>query len=113
MADDYLKKIVLELKDLESYRGGRRTRMDEEIRKAGLENDSREQDINLKRKTLITLFWFLALETVVIFSFSYLQATKTWGFTLEEWSFKLLLAATISQITFMLQVAVKHLFPQK
>ncbi|MFA4844655.1 MAG: hypothetical protein WC632_06905 [Candidatus Margulisiibacteriota bacterium] len=76
-----------------------------------LENESFAQDIHLKRITLIILFCFLAIETIVVFVFTGLQATKL--FILEEWSFKLLLISTIVQITIMLNVAVKHLFPNK
>lgn len=78
-----------------------------------IKNDALQQDITLKKITLVILFIFLACETIVIFFFTYLQATNTFNFRLEEWSFKLLITATILQITYMLQVAVKHLFPNK
>ena len=96
-----------------------------EEEKEKIKNEGLKQDIKLKKTTLITLFVFLSIETLLIFFFSYLQAihvdcTKLshphWGlecFHLEEWSFKLLITATISQITIMLLVAVKHLFPQQ
>jgi hypothetical protein len=86
---------------------------DEIARKQSILNRGLEQDIALKRLTLLILFIFLGLETVCIFVFAYFQATGVFGFKLDEWSFKLLIAATISQITYMLQVAVKHLFPVK
>lgn len=79
--------------------------------KEDLENEDYEQDIKLKRKTLRNLFVFLTAETIAIFLFAYWQAIKYKGFHLDEWSFRLLVGATISQITFMLSVAVKHLFP--
>ncbi|MFA5729685.1 MAG: hypothetical protein WC938_00435 [Candidatus Paceibacterota bacterium] len=79
--------------------------------KEELKNKALDQDIRLKGRTLNMLFAFLGIETIIIFSFSFLQATKIWGFGLEEWSFKLLIVATILQITCMLQLAVKHLFP--
>ncbi len=75
--------------------------------------DGLEQDVKLKRITLFILFGFLALETLAIFVFAFFQATSLFNFKLEEWSFKLLVTATILQITYMLQVAVKHLFPTK
>lgn len=78
-----------------------------------IENDDLEQNIRLKKHTLYALFGFLAIETLIIFLFSFFQATFTFNFKLEEWSFKLLVTATILQITFMIQVAVKHLFPNK
>lgn len=76
-----------------------------------LQNKAFAQDISLKRNTLIVLFIFLALETLVIFIYAFFQAVHSWGFKLEDWSFRLLIAATITQITLMVQVAVKHLFP--
>ncbi|HLD60977.1 MAG TPA: hypothetical protein VJA27_02500 [Patescibacteria group bacterium] len=82
-------------------------------RRKELENTAFEQDIKLKKSTLERLFIFLGSETIVIFLFALMQGLKLGGFKLEEWSFKLLVAATITQITTMLLVAVKHLFPQK
>lgn len=76
-----------------------------------LKNQSLETDIALKKMTLIVLFIFLGLETCGIFTFAYFQATKFQGFALEEWSFKILVLSTILQITYMLKIAVQHLFP--
>lgn len=77
-----------------------------------IKNIGIRQDIELKKATLKKLFLFLEIETAVVFLFSFFQAMH-WpmNFGLEEWSFKLLIAATISQITAMLLIAVKHLFP--
>jgi hypothetical protein len=81
-------------------------------RERKLRNDNAEQDIALKRTTLRRLFLFLTGETVAIFLFALFQATH-WPphFHLEEWSFNLLVGATIAQITGMLYVAVRYLFP--
>lgn len=79
---------------------------------AQLKNKGLAQDIALKKTTLFALFGFLAIETAVIFLFAFFQAVRFGGFALEEWSFKLLVTATIVQITTMLLVAVKHLFPK-
>lgn len=89
--------------------------IDQAIRneKGKLENVSLLQDIKLKKYTLIALFCFLAVETILIFIMSFFQGFKAWGFLLEEWSFRLLVSATITQITVMLLIAVRHLFPQK
>lgn len=79
-----------------------------------IENDGLQQDQTLKKYTLIVLFFFLALETVVVFIFAYLQGIGKAGdldFRLDPWSFRLLLTATILQITAMLAIAVRHLFP--
>lgn len=82
-------------------------------RERKIRNDDAEQDIRLKRSTLNRLFTFLSVETAVIFIFALLQATRYKGFALEEWSFKLLISATLAQITAMLFVAVRYLFPKK
>lgn len=77
-----------------------------------LENRDFAQNTQLKRRTLRVLFRFLAIETGMVFVFAFAQATE-WplGFQMEEWSFKLLVTATIAQITGMLFVAVRYLFP--
>jgi hypothetical protein len=86
----------------------------EVARKQQLENENTAQDILLKRITLDRLFWFLAAETAFIFLFSLFQAIgRPDGFKLEEWSFRVLIGATIAQITGMLFVAVRYLFPKK
>lgn len=81
-------------------------------RERKLRNDNAEQDIALKRTTLRRLFTFLTTETVIIFLFALFQAIH-WPahFALETWSFDLLVTATIAQITGMLFVAVRYLFP--
>lgn len=78
-----------------------------------LQNLALEQDIKLKGAAFNRLFTFLAIETVAVFIMSIFQALGLGGFHLEEWSFRLLLASTIVQITVMLSVAVKSLFPEK
>jgi|GEM_PF-1470057 len=81
-------------------------------RERKLRNDDAEQDISLKRSTLRRLFLFLTIETAVIFIFALFQAVH-WpaSFALDKWSFDLLVVATIAQITGMLFVAVRYLFP--
>lgn len=86
--------------------------IDEKIRKAKIENDNVIRDQQLKELTLKMLFTFLAAETVIIFAFTLLQGLNR-GFHLEEWSFRVVLSATILQITAMLTIAVQHLFPKK
>lgn len=88
--------------------------IDDEIARARkLKNDDAEQDIRLKRITLAILLGFLAAETVLIFVIALFQAIRwPFHFHLEEWSFKLVVAATIGQITAMLYVAVRYLFPK-
>lgn len=86
---------------------------DEIAREKKLKNDDTEQDIRLKKTTLNRLFALLVGETIIIFLFSFLQATHDFHFALDEWSFKLLTSVTITQITVMLYVAVNYLFPKK
>lgn len=77
-----------------------------------IKNDGLKQDMKMKKITLWILFGFLAVETVAIFFFAFFQGIeRPWGFRLEEWSFRLLVTATISQVTTMLIIAVRHLFP--
>lgn len=83
------------------------------IRRERIRNDDAEQDIHLKRITLNRLFLLLAAETALIFVVAVLQATQWLGFRLQEWSFQTLITATILQITGMLFVAVRYLFPSK
>ncbi|MEI6222954.1 MAG: hypothetical protein WCP97_09410, partial [bacterium] len=75
-----------------------------------LRNDDIKQDIQLKKTTLIALLIMLGIETAIIYVFAFFQATYILGFRLEEWSFRLLLAATITQIYLMLRIAVEYLF---
>jgi hypothetical protein len=85
---------------------------DELIREKRLKNDDVEQNIQLKRKVLNRLFWFLGVETLFIFLFAFFQAVKwPFHFELKEWSFNILMTATILQIASMLLVAVRYLFP--
>jgi hypothetical protein len=83
-------------------------------REQQLKNENAAQDIKLKRSTLDRLFWFLTIETGVVFVFALCQATgQPAGFHLEDWSFRVIVGATIAQITGMLFVAVRYLFPTK
>lgn len=85
----------------------------EQARLVRIENDIREKDQTLKEQTLRLLFAFLAAETVVVFGIALLQGFRILGFRLDEWSLRLLLAATIVQTVSMLTIAIRHLFPQK
>jgi hypothetical protein len=82
-------------------------------REQKIKNDNAEQDIELKRQTLNRLFRLLGTETALVFIFAFCQAMR-WphDFHLENWSFKLLVGVTITQITAMLFAAVNYLFPK-
>lgn len=86
---------------------------DEIAREQKIKNDNAEQDIKLKRQTLNRLFGFLGGETAGLFVLTIMQGTQ-WPphFHLEEWSFKVIIGATITQITAMLFAAVRYLFPK-
>lgn len=82
-------------------------------RREKIKNDDAEQNIALKRQTLNRLFRFLSAETILIFSLALAQAIhRPYNFQLDEWSFKLVVTATLGQITAMLFVAVRYLFPK-
>lgn len=86
---------------------------EEQIEEKRLTNTDHRQDIQLKKYTLLILLFFLGLETVAVYVYSYFQATYHYGFRLEEWSFKLLVSVTLLQVTYMLTVAIHYLFPNK
>ncbi|HEU4967005.1 MAG TPA: hypothetical protein VFT53_06045 [Candidatus Saccharimonadales bacterium] len=88
--------------------------IDNEIaREKKLKNDNIAQDIILKRQVADRLFILLGVETAAIFVLAFLQATR-WPlhFQLENGSFKILVSATIMQITGMTFVVVRYLFPK-
>ncbi len=88
-------------------------RLDQKIRRQQIENDIAEADQKLKIRTLFILFGFLSIETIVVFLLAFFQGWRTSGFHLEEWSFRIVIGATIGQITAMLTIAVQNLFPKK
>lgn len=111
-------KKLLDISDKETFTRATavkpRLNMEEEVVRAeNLKNTAFEQDIRLKKITLIILFIFLGLETISVFLFAFLQGVTFQHFHLDEWSFKLLVSATLLQITYMVKIAVQHLFPNK
>lgn len=83
----------------------------EQVRQSRIRNDILESDQNMKKYSLIALFVLLGLETVAIFVLVFFQGFTLWGFHIEEWNFRLVIAGTLIQITAMLEVAIRHLFP--
>ena len=79
----------------------------------GLKNKDLAQDIDLKKLTLKVLLWFLGVETGLIFMLSFFQGFSLGGFELKEWSFRILVSATIIQISYMLTIVISYLFPKK
>lgn len=69
----------------------------------------------LREQTLSRLFRFLSIETAVIFALTLMQGFGClwrWGFHLNDLSFRVIIAATIGQITAMLTIAVRNIFPR-
>ncbi len=67
---------------------------------------------------LLILFIVLGIESIIVFLIAISQGISRFIFTehyfyLDEISFRILVSSTLLQITYMLQVAVKHLFPNK
>jgi hypothetical protein len=89
------------------------TPIDEKLRKQQIANDNAEKDQALKGDTLRKLFRFLWAETAVIFLLAFLQGFTWAKFKLDQWSFRLVITATLGQITAMLTIAVRHLFPRR
>ena len=83
----------------------------EKARQEKIRNDILEGDQKMKRNSLIALFIFLSLETVAVFVIVFFQGFMFYGFNIEEWNFRLVISGTLIQITAMLKVAIKHLFP--
>jgi hypothetical protein len=95
------------------FYGQKPVKIDQKTRERQIINDNLQKDQDLKVNTLRNLFYFLSAETIIIFTIAIAQGFHLWGFNLDEWSFRLLLAVTIGQITYMLTIAVQHLFPHK
>ncbi|MCL2094951.1 hypothetical protein FWH13_02425 [Candidatus Saccharibacteria bacterium] len=112
-----LLKLLTTKSDSNLFKGGEQkyTEKTERARKQKIENDNSEDDQRQKKWLLEKLVWFLRVETVAFFVLAFLQGLlpNTGWFHLERWSFNLIIIATISQITAMLMIAVKHLFPKK
>ena len=83
------------------------------VEREQLKNRDFRQDIKLKKMTLLALLIFLGIETFGIFFVALCQGFNFKGFALEEWSFKLLVGATLAQTYLMLKVAVDYLFPKE
>lgn len=85
---------------------------EELIRREKIRNDNLESDQGMKRQSLYMLFMLLTIETVAVLVIILLQGFEN-IFSLEEWSFRIFVSATLLQITAMLHTAIKHLFPAR
>lgn len=90
----------------------------ERVRTRTLENDKKERENqlitsnqSLKRLTLNLLFALLYLESLVLFILAFFQGFSLHGFDLDPVTLRILVVATLAQISTMLTIAVRHLFP--
>jgi hypothetical protein len=83
----------------------------EKARKQTIKNNNLVSDQKLKARSLVALFIFLGIETLAIFLLAFAQGFEYRGFNLDDWSLRIIIVATLGQITAMLTIAVKHLFP--
>ena len=83
----------------------------ERARRQKIQNDNQESDQRLKSRSLLALFIFLGLETFVTFLLAFAQGFNYKEFYLDDWSLRIIIVATLGQITAMLLIAVRHLFP--
>ncbi len=88
----------------------------EQARAKKIRNDNRVSDQQMKKHSLRALFTLLAIETAALFTLAFLQGFgggEGGWFHINEWCFNILTGATLSQIAYMLTIAIKHLFPTK
>ena len=88
------------------------------VRAHSLNNDKKESEIDLisknqklKKLTLILLFILLFAESITLFVLAFFQGFKTHNFELDTWTLRIVVVATLVQISAMLTIAVRHLFP--
>ena len=77
------------------------------------ENDNLRSDQELKSTTLRLLFALLSAETLVIFILTFMQGFHLWHFNLDLLTLRIVIVASLLQISAMLTIAVRHLFPSK
>lgn len=77
------------------------------------ENENLKSDQSLKKTTLVLLFILLFFETLIIFIIAFMQGLHLWDFDLDKITLRIVVVATLTQISAMLTIAVRHLFPAK
>lgn len=75
-----------------------------------LQIDEIRKEIEQKERTLNKLFKFLAIESIALFVIALLQGFECINFHLDAWTLRILVTATIIQITLMLKIALRYLF---
>ena len=75
------------------------------------ENDILTKNQGLKAVTLKLLFILLFCESLVLFVLTFFQGFGAWGFDLDVVTLRIVVVASLLQISAMLTIAVRHLFP--
>ncbi|MNY37597.1 hypothetical protein D3C86_1721710 [compost metagenome] len=90
----------------------------EKVRARALDNEKKQAEnglINknqtLKKLTLILLFILLFVESIALFVLAFFQGFKFYGFDLDDITLRIIIVASLVQISAMLTIAVRHLFP--
>ncbi len=90
----------------------------EKVRARQLDNEKKQTEnslINknqsLKKLTLILLFVLLFVESIALFVLAFFQGFKYYGFDLDAITLRIIVVASLAQISAMLTIAVRHLFP--
>lgn len=90
----------------------------EKVRARALDNEKKQAEnglINknqaLKQLTLILLFILLFVESITLFVLTFFQGFKFYNFDLDHITLRIVIVATLVQISAMLTIAVRHLFP--
>jgi hypothetical protein len=77
------------------------------------ENELINKNQTLKKLTLILLFILLFVESIALFVLTFFQGFEFYGFDLDPITLRIIVVASLVQISAMLMIAVQHLFPPK
>ncbi len=123
--DQYLTEVVLnasqkitseaDLKQREAEQRieHRERRLQMEIERKQDEIEELQTDRELKKKVANIVFYFLAIETTLVFIILCLQGFGFWGFYVSDTTLNIFLPATIIQISSMAIIITKYLFTRK
>lgn len=81
-------------------------------------NDA-EGDIELKKKISNVIVFILIIQSALIFYIALSQGTKflvpfnSVSFSIEEWSFRTLIAGTLIETYYLMRIMVTYLFPKR
>jgi hypothetical protein len=91
---------------------------DAEARKKEAEADDAEGDIKLKKMIAYVIIGILIAQSGIVFWISVSQGLKYLlfrggAFDMEEWSFRILVSATLIQTYYLMRIVVSYLFPRR